>query len=198
METKICKVCGKELPLDSFGKNKACKDGHENTCKVCKQAKRREKTRVDLKVLQTEGTMVCPVCKRELPIDEFALLANSKTGRRWLCNDCYKEHSEINNGQDKNYFRKLRLKVSPEYKAEIAAQKKASRERNFEAEILRQCRGRAERKGLEFNLELSDIVIPDKCPILEVPFQFGTKGDYSYTPSIDRIDNTKGYVKGNI
>ena len=53
-------------------------------------------------------------------------------------------------------------------------------------------------KGLEFNLELSDIVIPEKCPLLEVPFHFGTKECYDYSPSIDRIDNSKGYVKGNI
>lgn len=72
------------------------------------------------------------------------------------------------------------MKVSPEYKAEI----------------LRKCRYRAEQRGLDFNLELEDIVIPKYCPILEVPFQFGSKDDYS--PSIDRIDNSKGYIKGNI
>ena len=93
---------------------------------------------------------------------------------------------------------KLRLKVSPEYKAEIAEQKRKSRENNYEAEILRKCRYRAEQRGLDFNLELEDIVIPKYCPILEVPFQFGSKDDYSYSPSIDRIDNSKGYIKGNI
>ena len=36
------------------------------------------------------------------------------------------------------------------------------------------------------------------CPILEVPLEFGTKGNYEFSPSIDRIDNSKGYVKGNI
>ena len=36
------------------------------------------------------------------------------------------------------------------------------------------------------------------CPILEVPLEFGTKGNYEYSPSIDRIDNSKGYIKGNI
>ena len=33
--TKICKECGKELPLEMFSKNKGMKDGHVNICKDC-------------------------------------------------------------------------------------------------------------------------------------------------------------------
>lgn len=35
METKICKKCGKELPLDKFYKNKSQKDGLGYYCKDC-------------------------------------------------------------------------------------------------------------------------------------------------------------------
>ena len=35
METKICKRCGRELPLSEFYKAKSCKDGHLNVCKEC-------------------------------------------------------------------------------------------------------------------------------------------------------------------
>lgn len=38
METKVCKKCGRELPIDSFFKNKLMKDGHESQCKECKTA----------------------------------------------------------------------------------------------------------------------------------------------------------------
>jgi hypothetical protein len=55
-------------------------------------------------------------------------------------------------------------------------------------------RKRAKEKGIEFNLEISDIIIPSVCPILKVPMIIGT----NTAPSIDRIDSTKGYVKGNI
>ena len=115
-----------------------------------------------------------------------------------MCNSCYEYHTAINNGKDKNYFRKLRIKLCPEYKQEIQQIKEKSRHNNFEAEIYRKCRYRAEQRGIEFNLELSDIVIPEICPILEVPLVFGNKENYEYSPSIDRIDNSKGYVKGNI
>lgn len=39
METKVCKCCGKELPLIKFYKNNATKDKHDNTCKECRKQK---------------------------------------------------------------------------------------------------------------------------------------------------------------
>ena len=55
-----------------------------------------------------------------------------------------------------------------------------------------------------FNLELSDIKIPSHCPILGIPLVsvvgcgMGSIKARNNSPSIDRIDNTKGYVKGNV
>lgn len=46
MESKICKKCGRELPIEEFYKdNSGMKDGHKNTCKECfnKQCKQYRK-----------------------------------------------------------------------------------------------------------------------------------------------------------
>lgn len=37
--TKVCKVCGRELPLEQFGKNK---NGYINTCKECRSKIQKE------------------------------------------------------------------------------------------------------------------------------------------------------------
>ena len=48
---------------------------------------------------------------------------------------------------------------------------------------------RAKQKGLDFNITKEDIVIPDICPLLGTPMQ---------SPSLDRIDSSKGYIKDNV
>ena len=48
---------------------------------------------------------------------------------------------------------------------------------------------RAKQKGREFTITKEDIVIPDICPLLGTPIQ---------SPSLDRIDSSKGYIKGNV
>lgn len=67
--------------------------------------------------------------------------------------------------------------------------------------LLSGARYRAKRKDLEFDISLEDIVIPEHCPILNIKLekqQTGKAGFYASSPSLDRIDPSKGYVKGNI
>ena len=45
METKICKKCGRELPLSEFYKSKGCKDGHRNECKECFIQQRKQQSK---------------------------------------------------------------------------------------------------------------------------------------------------------
>lgn len=58
--------------------------------------------------------------------------------------------------------------------------------------------GRARKRGLEFSITESDISIPEFCPILGIPLSVGIGKATANSPSLDRIDNTKGYVPGNV
>jgi hypothetical protein len=53
---------------------------------------------------------------------------------------------------------------------------------------------RAKMFNLEFSIEVSDVVIPEFCPVLSIPIIQGTDN----SPSIDRIDPKRGYTKDNI
>ena len=68
-----------------------------------------------------------------------------------------------------------------------------------EFEIFHGSKNRAKVKGLDFNIELSDIVIPDTCPYLGIPIFPHEGGSSAYnSPTLDRIDSSMGYVKGNV
>jgi len=59
---------------------------------------------------------------------------------------------------------------------------------------------RASSRGLEFDIEVSDIVIPDVCPVLGIRLNMnsGRSGAYINSPSLDRKDSSRGYTKDNI
>lgn len=65
--------------------------------------------------------------------------------------------------------------------------------------ILVRLRRRAKRKGVDFNLTQSDIRnIPNTCPILGIKLFYTPGKRTNNTPSVDRVDNSKGYTKDNI
>ena len=74
------------------------------------------------------------------------------------------------------------------------------RRENPEYFLWKAAKRRAKTKGLDFDIEVSDIIIPQLCPLLNIPIIHQTgKGCRSpHSPSLDRIKNHLGYVKGNI
>jgi hypothetical protein len=58
---------------------------------------------------------------------------------------------------------------------------------------------RCRKSGRDFNIEPNDIPeIPEFCPILGIKLKVNNNGPTDESPSLDRIDSTKGYIKGNI
>lgn len=98
-----------------------------------------------------------------------------------------------------NWDRKaIKMKVFPELREQYLWNRRKEFIRRYKKNMIAQAKRRAEERGLTFDLTEDCIVIPNLCPILEVPLVIGTKEDYEYSPSLDRIDNSKGYIKGNI
>jgi hypothetical protein len=65
--------------------------------------------------------------------------------------------------------------------------------------LFNSCKGNAKKQGKEFTLEMEDIVIPTHCPIFGWELtNISGEGRVKTNASIDRIDSTKGYIKGNI
>jgi hypothetical protein len=64
--------------------------------------------------------------------------------------------------------------------------------------LLNLAKQRARRNGLAFDIDETDIIIPEFCPILGIKLERVRGYNRTTSPSLDRIDNSKGYVKGNV
>lgn len=65
-------------------------------------------------------------------------------------------------------------------------------------------RASAKKRGHEISIDFNDIlsIVTPKCPVLGIDLDYSLGGNKNKTrpesPSVDRIDNSKGYIKGNI
>ncbi len=77
---------------------------------------------------------------------------------------------------------------------------KRKRQENPEYYLWKGAKKRAKDKQLDFDIEVSDIIIPQFCPLLNIPIihKVGKGRRCENSPSLDRLDNSLGYVKGNI
>ena len=90
--------------------------------------------------------------------------------------------------------KKVSLRKSPKRPLNIKGSKRSKEQ--FLYSTLMGAKSRAKLKGIPFDILVSDIDIPDKCPVLGIPLLWGDRLTNS-TPSIDRLIPEKGYVKGN-
>ena len=127
----------------------------------------------------------CETCHCSKPSKNFRLRTEAKThSRRPFCLACEKtkrNRSYIGNKPD-------HLKKIAHYRSE-----------NWEMKMLWQAKATATRKNIPFDLEAGDISIPTHCKYLGIPLtrSLGDGVVWSNT-SLDRIDSSKGYVKGNV
>lgn len=59
-------------------------------------------------------------------------------------------------------------------------------------------RARASRKNIPFTIKPEDIVIPTHCPVLGLELKKAEGRALDNSPSVDRIDSTRGYEPDNI
>jgi hypothetical protein len=70
--------------------------------------------------------------------------------------------------------------------------------KTYEYKLWTQAKSRARKFNRPFNIEVSDIIIPDICPLLGVPIFRNVDKVGSNSPSVDCIIPELGYTKGNV
>lgn len=61
--------------------------------------------------------------------------------------------------------------------------------------VISRAKRAAKLRGLEFNLIREELPVPEFCPVLGIPLN---RSDIDHSPSLDRINNKKGYTKDNV
>ena len=71
------------------------------------------------------------------------------------------------------------------------------RKRRPEAYLFNIAKQRSKKKNIEFSITVEDLKMPEVCPLLGIKLD-SYSDDIDVHPSIDRIDSSKGYIKGNV
>jgi hypothetical protein len=142
----------------------------------------------------------CTKCKQEKSLSEFYNSKAGKDGKRADCKLCHNKLRDkwFKNNIEKNKKREKAYRSRDDVKARRNQQQLKWREENLDWELWHKAKKRSEKSGLPFEIERSDIIIPDTCPVLGIPLFItkGTIGDNS--PTIDKVIPERGYVKDNI
>jgi hypothetical protein len=124
---------------------------------------------------------ICTKCKIEKDISEYHKQVSRKEGHHSWCKVC----KCLNNQKYKNEERPK--ETSKEIENRTAKQK-----------LIQHAKVRANKKGLDFDITQHDFEIPEFCPVLGIPIYIGKEKFHDGSPTIDRVDNNKGYIQGNI
>lgn len=183
MTTKICLKCKIEKNIDNFCRDKNKKDGYNIYCKSC---------------VVEYGKIYRRKNKKRLSKQAGEYYQNNKI-EILNCNRLYRH-------KHPTYMKEY-------YKRNIMKRKKQDQEyykNNIARQMFNSSRRRARIKDIPHNITIEDIqkeidnIKNEKdeyiCPVLniEICINTGTKRKYNDSMSLDRINNSKGYIKGNI
>ncbi len=226
MDVKLCRTCKNELPTTSFyelktGLNWQCISCHKQ--RMRDQAKKNSGRDA---IPEFKDLKKCSTCKVEKPAAGFNRSKIAASGLCNVCKDCEKSYKESRSKKYKER-NSLSPMVFPEGATKKCSRCKSDlpvgfftkdmarhdglkaickscssvesrnwRFNNLEKALFKSARSGAMKRGLEFSITLNDIVIPERCPIFG--FVLSLDGKRSTSASIDRIDNLKGYIPGNV
>ena len=156
----------------------------------------------------------CTKCLQILPLERF--YQDGRKGYLSECKSCRAQYMRERRAKDPEAYRKWHRDYRARNKDRVRGYREKSRKekperaREYVARsrskdpvraLLNAARSRSRLYGLDFDITHEDVVMPEKCPILGIPFGPNTGrgcGAHSDSPSLDRIDPSKGYVKGNV
>jgi hypothetical protein len=168
----------------------------------------------------------CRGCDEMKPLSEFLLDERHKLGIRSLCKRCKSNRYSERRSDPSWLLRQARLIAVTENLGTLRCSRCRrrlpldnftrqprhsrgfsswcrscnweSRRDHWVARALANIRAECRNKGIPFAIEPSDLILPERCPVLGFPLEVA-RGQAKYnSPSIDRLIPALGYVRGNV
>tara|TARA_R110000787_G_C13214219_1_gene425496 strand:+ start:61 stop:633 length:573 start_codon:yes stop_codon:yes gene_type:complete len=140
------------------------------------------------------GNLVCKTCQsRTESKRQLKIWQNSEKATTSVCCHCCKEKpgDQFWKGNKTNGCAPRCIECSKLYSSYYVVDAKMA--------LLYNARNRAKTKGVPFDLTTDDFDMTETCPALGIPmFRLPGKGQSDNSPSLDRIDPSKGYISGNV
>lgn len=152
-----------------------------------------------------------------LPLEDFTPAKIKPYNVSTMCKNCnltYQRKWRARNKTKVHTYQKLYYKDYYEKNKEEILKKNAKRKignesyrqneldryhNNISKSLWRSARDRAKKRGMEFTITPEHVIVPEYCPVLGIPlFSRAGQKRNDNSPSVDRINNTKGYTPDNI
>jgi len=181
-KSKVCTGCNIRKPLTDFHSHPNAAGKTANKCKSCASEYARSKNTygsftefAEQRVAYdpVNQTKRCSRCENIKELKDFGPLKTGLAGRHSVCRECLQRQNE-----------------SPKYRSWNLLNGMISRSRKKGREVT------ITREWIETELEKG------RCSVTGLPFHFGLvekshRNQHPFAPSIDRLDNTKGYTPEN-
>jgi len=188
----LCVKCSQDKPASAFYVHSTRKDGalrYRPYCRQCRARVRKNRVRPVHAALVASGVQTCRFCKVEKPLDDF------------YANGCFSDGTKKYRSRCKLCVLLRSKDTHPAAYVSKAAKRSAS-PKNFIATVLNHAAGRKQHLG--FDIDLGYLVglynaQDGRCAISgERMTYLAGQGRVSTNISIDRIDSSRGYVRGNV
>lgn len=166
--TRVCTCCNEEVELSEFGKSKTCRGGLNTVCKSCRRKEVNEQNAKN-------------AVENEYRSDKISLMRSEK--ECLLCKQTKKRYEFGRNRTKRDGYQSICAECQRQRPKKQRTHTRWNR-----------CRWNAKSRGLDFDLseqEINRITAENRCFYCprELP---------KYGVGLDRIDNSLGYVSGNV
>jgi hypothetical protein len=143
---------------------------------------------------------VCNSCHERKSLTEFYKVRKNLDGLEYRCKECCKARDKVRRStpgynEHATAVHREWLKRHPTAEAGYLRKKRVERPGAY---LIKLCRQRAKKYQEPFTLKESDLVIPERCPLLGIPLKLNFQKQGVDSPSVDRIDPSRGYEPDNV